>query len=107
MVRSRPTRPRRRSGLRGSDVHQVALTLEDRYLHDAEVVTVFGFDCPKIGVYAYRPKVGRVERVKLHPYRPSENEHLYMDSELCLTNTEAVRLRAEQDSVLAEMGGAR
>lgn len=91
----------------GPGHHQIALTLEEGYPHDAtSVVEAFRGDCSKIGVYAYRPEVGRVERVKLHLYRPCENEHFYMDSELCLTVSEAVRLRAELDSVLAEMGSA-
>ncbi|WP_170292444.1 hypothetical protein [Mycolicibacterium grossiae] len=92
----------------GPGHHQVALTLEDGYPHDASsMVEAFRGDCPKIGVYAYRPEVGRVERVKLHLYRPSDNDYRYLDDELHLTVAEVHQLRAKLKAVLAELGGAR
>lgn len=78
----------------GKDIHTVPLTVEawDSAKHNS------------ITPYAYRATPGHIEVVKLHLYRPSDREHLYLDDELVLTADEARALAAHLLSVVEEIG---
>lgn len=66
----------------GPEAHAVRLTTE-------------AWDSAKynsITPYAYRRSTAHREVVKLHLYRPSDKEHLYLDDEMHLTAAEAREL---------------
>lgn len=52
---------------------------------------------------AYRQEPGRMEVVYLHVYRPSDNEHLFLDSSVHLTINEARQLADELLEVVDEI----
>ncbi len=80
----------------GEDAHRVALTTEAWDSAEYNSVTP----------YAYRRSPAHCEVVKLHLYRPSDHEHMYLDDEVHLTADEARQLAqhllAVADEIKAE-----
>lgn len=70
----------------------VPLTVEEGYRNDAAPGQIMRFDPPRVGVFLYRREPGCVEVVRLHLYRPSENDFRSLDAELDLTVDEARKL---------------
>ncbi|TQK27893.1 hypothetical protein [Arthrobacter sp. SLBN-53] len=68
----------------GEDIHKVHLTTE--YWDSAEDNS--------ITPYAHRSTPAHRELVKLHFYRPSDREHMYLDADMHLTADEARQLAA-------------
>ena len=79
----------------GEDIHGVHLTVEAWDSAEYNSVTP----------YAYRQTPGHIEVVKLHLYRPSDREHLYLDDDIQLTADEARQLAAHLLFVADEIGG--
>jgi hypothetical protein len=86
--------------------HAVMLSQEDGFPREAvepyDVVWLRKQDPPLLGVYPYRSQPGHREVLYLHVYRPSDNEHLYLDASVHLTADEAVQL-AQHLLATAEM----
>lgn len=80
----------------GQDIHTVPLTVDEAW-DSAEFNS--------ITPYAYRATPGHIEVVKLHLYRPSDREHLYLDDEFRLTPDEARQLAAHLLAVVEEICG--
>ncbi|MBA2788286.1 hypothetical protein [Mycobacterium canetti] len=81
--------------------------MEHGYPHGALPDMVDQFDPPRIGANAYRRKPGWRACVYLHIYRPHDNQHLDLDTNVQLTADEARQLAAHLLTVADEIGGVR
>jgi hypothetical protein len=84
--------------------HDVYLTLEEGYPVEVLPEKLRVLDPPRLGAYPYRAEPGYREVVYLHVYRPSDNDHLSLDSSVHLTVDEAVQFANALLAAVGEIG---
>ncbi|WP_197382846.1 hypothetical protein [Mycolicibacterium mengxianglii] len=86
---------------------EVGLTLEEGYPRGSLPEQALVDGAPRVGVYAYRLQPGYRQVAYLHVYRPSDNDHHYLDNSLHLSANEAVELAKALLDVAEEIGGLK